>query len=73
MFYILFQFLDHSLKLAAINFCTNEIEVDLNEKSLTVSRLFLWYKSDFLGEQNEDNEEKNPNDILIRFYFDYFL
>jgi hypothetical protein len=51
--------------LAAVNFCTNETEINLKENSLTLSRLFLWYKSDFVTLGEQDDKCENPDEALI--------
>ena len=58
--------------MATINFCTNETEISLADKSITLSRLFLWYKTDFVF-----NHEQYPtinDELLIKYnLFMYFL
>ncbi|CAB4033822.1 serine threonine- kinase endoribonuclease IRE1-like, partial [Paramuricea clavata] len=39
--------LERGLKVAAENFCSQEVHVDMNVKRVTLSKIFLWYKSDF--------------------------
>jgi len=51
--------------LAEVNFCTNETEINLKENSLTLSRLFLWYKSDFVTLEEQDDKCENPDEALI--------
>lgn len=61
--------------MAAINFCTSECEFDSNKKEITLPRLFLWYKIDFICE-NENNFKdieslaaKKQDELLIKYIF----
>ncbi|CAF1113618.1 unnamed protein product [Brachionus calyciflorus] len=48
---------ERGLQAASINFCTNETEIDTNECKISLSRLFLWYGSDFVSDKNFYNEQ----------------
>ena len=50
------------LNLAAINFCNNECEIDLEKKKVCMSKIFLWYKKDFIEAIENKNAESNNED-----------
>ena len=39
--------------MAAINFCSSECEVDEVSNTVSISRLFLWYKLDFVADDDD--------------------
>lgn len=61
--------------MAAVNFCTNECDFDINKKEITLPRLFLWYKIDFICENKNDLKEidslpsKKQDELLISYLF----
>lgn len=62
--------LEHNLEIAAINFITSETRVDLEAYTIELSRLFLWYKSDFILDF-QDLAKSNNDQALIRFVEKY--
>jgi len=48
--------LQRGLDLAAQNFLTNETSVDLETKTITISKLLLWYREDFILHENESSK-----------------
>lgn len=49
--------------MATINFITSETRVDLDSKLVELSRLFLWYKKDFI----DSNKTENENEQLLKY------
>jgi hypothetical protein len=47
------------------NYCTYEIEIDLKEKSIKLPRLFLWYKYDFIYDDESKFSENDKHDQLL--------
>jgi hypothetical protein len=45
--------LEKGLQQAALNFCQNNIEIDLSKRKITLSRIFQWYLSDFGSTQKD--------------------
>lgn len=51
--------LDRGLESATVNFINSETIVDVPSKTVELSRLFLWYKLDFIEESvNHSNEDE---------------
>jgi hypothetical protein len=44
--------------MAAVNFISSETKLDVNLKEIELSRLFLWYKTDFIGIDLTDENKK---------------
>lgn len=60
--------LDRGLESAAVNFINSETTVDVPSKTVELSRLFLWYKLDFIEESvNHSNEDE----LLLNFINHY--
>ena len=58
---------ERGLNLGAINYCTNEIEIDLDKKIIKLPRIFLWYKLDFIYDnENDINENDNHDQLLLK-------
>lgn len=51
--------------MAAINFCTNETSIDVNKRKIELSRIFLWYKKDFICQTDLENRKTNKDDELL--------
>ena len=47
--------------MATTNFITNETEIIEEKNVVVLSKLFLWYKADFIG----DNVENKDEDMLL--------
>lgn len=60
--------LEHNLEIATINFLTSETEVNLVEKTIRLSRLFLWYKLDFIFETINEQKSVNIEDLALIQY-----
>lgn len=41
--------------MATSNFVSSETKVNIEDKSVELSKLFLWYKTDFTGGQDDDS------------------
>ena len=46
------------LYLAALNFCNDEREIDIRKNKVSLSRIFLWYKQDFIEKISLENEDR---------------
>ena len=51
------------LNLATVNFVTSETKINFELKTVESSRLFLWYKLDFVNAENEVDQ----NEQLIKY------
>lgn len=47
--------LNRGLEMATSNFVSSETKVNIEDKSVELSKLFLWYKTDFTGGQDDDS------------------
>lgn len=56
--------LERGLQMATTNFITNETEIIEEKNVVVLSKLFLWYKADFIG----DNVENKDEDMLLIEY-----
>ena len=61
--------LKKGLEMASANFCSGETEIDLEKEKITFSRIFLWYKTDFICQNENDLKEikNNEDELLIRY------
>jgi hypothetical protein len=48
--------------MAAFSFCNNECEI--NENKVSISKIFLWYKQDFI-EQIDDERSTDDKRLLM--------
>lgn len=59
-----FDNLERGLKLACDSFCTNETEILPDENKIIISRLFLWYGTDFV---------ENPDENIMEYISSNFM
>jgi hypothetical protein len=65
--------------MATINFVSSETKINTVTKTVTLSKLFLWYKSDFiydkidLVEENKNSIDSMLLEYLIQSYLNFNL
>lgn len=57
--------LERGLKLATANFITSETNVNIKTKAVELSKLLLWYKSDFINDAVEC--DKTADKLLLKY------
>lgn len=60
--------LERGLKMATTNFITNETNLISEKKTVELSKLLLWYKSDFIDNESQCN--KTPDQLLLEFVYE---
>lgn len=60
--------INEQLDLATLSFLENETDIDYSSKTLTISKLFLWYKGDFGG---ENGAKKIISEYLNNDFMDF--
>jgi hypothetical protein len=49
--------MNKGLEMAVINFINSETKINYQEKKVELSKLFLWYKNDFISERTNGKED----------------
>lgn len=56
--------------MATTNFITNETNLISEKKTVELSKLLLWYKSDFIDNESQCN--KTPDQLLLEYNLKFF-